>query len=431
MDSLIRQGPEGSRSWAGKKAAPEIQQQAEHLLKRARVRVMRHPVFSTFSGVIACGNMIVTDEVLTAETDGWDVWFNPFLLVEFAKHGDQYVNFVVLHEALHKAFSHCIRGGWVERMQQKHPQRCAAAIDYFVNTALSTLDASSGQEAFIKVPWWAWQPTPDWKNLSTPEIFKKLETAPEFQQGGGDGEGPSFDVHLIKPGSKKDAVQRDSIIQKELNSGRITAQILQRAGGRGQGVDTSNALDSLLGRLTQARLSYVDTLREWLRTTNVAGNDYATWTRVNRRFLSNGCYMPGMAGEGGGTLVVAMDTSGSCWDEQADFASELQGLIEEMQPEKVYVLWVDSEVQQVDILDGRSLTEVEFLKPRGGGGTDMREVFYYLRKHKIATDAVVTFTDGYTPWPTAADVEGIPNVWVITGSSPVSPVGTTIRLTRN
>lgn len=53
----------------------------------------------------------------------------------------------------------------------------------------------------------------------------------------------------------------------------------------------------------------------------------------------------------------------------------------------------------------------------GGGGTDMRRVFDYIKRGQIKRpDVVIIFTDGYTPFPTKAQRMGIRTLWVCTNA---------------
>ncbi len=70
-------------------------------------------------------------------------------------------------------------------------------------------------------------------------------------------------------------------------------------------------------------------------------------TRPNRRFISSNLYLPSMYSEGLGDVVIVIDTSGSISDtELIDFQSEVNCILEDTQPEKVYVLYCDTQVHK-------------------------------------------------------------------------------------
>ena len=141
-------------------------------------------------------------------------------------------------------------------------------------------------------------------------------------------------------------------------------------------------------------------------------NQGESWRRPNRRFsevyLPTTDRLPAM-----GKLVVGIDTSGSISNKElACFAKHLFDVIEDCRPESITVLWCDSEIAGVD---EHSLDDSPFpLEPKGGGGTDMREITKWCVDNAPDADACVIFTDGYTPYPDEGEEE-VPTLWVMTG----------------
>jgi predicted metal-dependent peptidase len=99
--------------------------------------------------------------------------------------------------------------------------------------------------------------------------------------------------------------------------------------------------------------------------------------------------MPGL-----GQMVYGFDTSGSMTDEQCAVGiGELRGIWQTMRPEKIWSVFCDAEVASVDELDPDGDFEVH---PKGGGGTDFRPVFKWIRENmEQDPTALVFFTDGY------------------------------------
>jgi predicted metal-dependent peptidase len=62
-------------------------------------------------------------------------------------------------------------------------------------------------------------------------------------------------------------------------------------------------------------------------------------------------------------------------------------------------------------------------KPKGGGGTDVREMFEYIERRGLNPQAVIVFTDGYTPWPKTLSY---PTLWCISTKGLRAPVGETL-----
>jgi predicted metal-dependent peptidase len=91
------------------------------------------------------------------------------------------------------------------------------------------------------------------------------------------------------------------------------------------------------------------------------------------------------------------------------FMGELSGILEEVRPKRMLVMWIDADVHAVDEIDDPN--EIRSLKPKGGGGTDFRPAFKWLDDNHIVPDALVYLTDGYGSFPQHA-----PNYPVLWGN---------------
>ena len=121
--------------------------------------------------------------------------------------------------------------------------------------------------------------------------------------------------------------------------------------------------------------------------------------RVNRRLLGHVDYiMPGKKKSRRPQLMVYLDSSGSCWDDQtqADFKNEL------LQINKfatIYFAYVDTKVHTIHKVKTMADMEQEV---EGGGGTCFIEAFEIAKKKNV--DGVIYMTDTYGSFPEAKDI---------------------------
>lgn len=410
-------------------ATPDEIRRARRLLDASKLRILKTPCFSSYSSLASCGSTIITTAVTTAETDGWNVSYNPHLVIDFAKAGPAYVNMLILHETFHKAYGHCSQKGFLASLPKEDQDAIAWALDCFVNTALHHLDEErmsflpeGKKEPFVKFPDWCVLPRVDMRKKSTAQIFRWLKDQPDAAIGWG-----SMDKHArpapSQQGGSNVPSNVDVLVKKEIIAGSLRDAMLNRTAGRGLG----SVAGDLLGKLTAPKVRYTNLIRDWLKTTTVPGAGFSSWARTDRRALASGRYLPGSVRRQGGVLCVQVDVSASDWHEIPKFMSEIQGLIEEMRPTEVHVLQTDMIVQRHDVLKGRKLQDVERIPLQGGGGTDLREGFRYLQEKGIKVDAVVTMTDGYTEFP-SSELAPMRTLWVVSTRDIQSPIGTTVFL---
>lgn len=379
-------------------------------IKKSHIAIMQHKVFCAYSGILACGKVHVNDEVPTAATNGWDVKYNPSFIEQHMK-SDPELRFLILHEAQHKAYRHL--QVW-QALHEEDARLANIAADHFVN--LSLVDMDNG-EGFIKMPSVGIQPDTKYRGWSVKQIFEDLKQEGGGGGSGGDGEGmDDHDWENATSGDPASDQEKANEIQRAIRQGEI---VRRKMAGKGAG----NA-DGVFGDLIQPKIDWKKVLREFI-TETCAGRDESSWRKPNRRFLSYDVYMPSMVGTTMTELVIGFDTSGSCFggDEMTAFVSNIKTIIEDVKPTKVHVIYWDTEVAGHQTFEEGQFA-VANLQPKGGGGTDGKVLFDYLRENNIKPDAIVQFTDGYVGDWGKTDV---PTLWAVT-TDMVAPFGTTIRV---
>jgi predicted metal-dependent peptidase len=150
--------------------------------------------------------------------------------------------------------------------------------------------------------------------------------------------------------------------------------------------------------------------------------DYS-WMRPNRRHVWAGVYLPGVIREGVGEVAIAVDCSGSVSARQlALFEAEVRSILGGARPQRVHVLYFDSEVQKGETYEAGQPVH---LNPAGGGGTEFGPCFDWLDEHGIQPQTLVFLTDLYGSFPPSAPA--YPVLWASTGSQK-APFGAVIPM---
>jgi predicted metal-dependent peptidase len=162
------------------------------------------------------------------------------------------------------------------------------------------------------------------------------------------------------------------------------------------------------------------TLRRFFQETIAA--DY-TWKRPNVRYLASGLFLPSLRSEACGSIVVAIDTSGSI-DRVllSQFESELRSIVSEVKPRTVHVIYCD-----YDVCGTAEFTPDDSIElvPHGGGGTRFAPVFEHVDQEALEPVALVYMTDLDGPMP---DAPAYPVLWASTHATRTAPFGETVSL---
>lgn len=388
----------------------------EQRLQKQNFKVINHIKYCAISGVVMYGDVTIDDDLPTAATDGRNVTYGRKFIEKLT---DPELRFLILHENYHKAHRHL--STW-HSLYKKNPRLANVSCDYVINLALADLDDNEG---FITMPANGCLDE-RFRGMDSGQVFRILEQEQQGQkgkgkgQGQGQGQGEGFDQHdwdAAKDMTEAERREVQDAIDKALRQGAILA------GKRKGNIDRS------IGELLEPKVNWREALREFIVSV-AAGKDQSTWRTVNRRFISQGVYMPGSYSESIGRIGVDVDTSGSI-DHNAlqEAMSEIKSICETVRPEAVDLLYWDHVVQAHEKYGVHELDQlIASTKPKGGGGTTPSCITKYMREHNIKQECAIVFTDGHVgsdwggDWP-------CPVLFVIAGGNKVvAPVGKTIHI---
>ena len=370
--------------------------------------LVQHPFFASLMmdllTVVETDTLPSGDQLKTIATDGQTLWVNP---ERFGKFSIKERVGLLAHEIMHVILQHSGRAhayqmlGLGPDMKVFSEKKFNHAADYIINAYLT-------KQGFA-LPLGSLQNSQVTGDDILDEVYLKL---PDEEEDKDDGE----DQHVAgdpQTQAPKPAVQ--AAVKK--------AQEIAKMQGKGTG-----GLDRLIDEICEPQVPWHEYLRKAL-VTQTRGRDTYTWARPNRRKLAAPphAYWPGRSGFKGPHIAVEIDTSGSIGDaELKTFLGELSGILTDIRPEMVHVMYVDDELhgEVIEIDDVNDLLALG-KKAGGGGGTDMTKVFEIIEKKQIPAETVVILTDGYTPF---GEDTGIPTIWAITTEGVTAPWGTTVHV---
>lgn len=360
-------------------------------LAKARTSlVLEHP----FIGSIALGMpMHLSYDIPTAATNGKRVLFNPEFIDGLT---DDELKFLVAHECFHPMLEHNFR------RNSRDAHRWNMAGDYVINKLLT-------DEGIGKMPSMGLLDDHIYQSGggTSDGIYNILPDNGDGNGSGGSGGQPLDDC--------EDAEGTPAEKSQQSAEWRIkVAQAAQAAKMMGK---LSAGLARLVDEVLKPKVDWRDVLHRFMQRCK---NDQRTFARPNRRFASQGIYLPSISGQQMGEIAIAVDCSGSISGQIiSQFAAEIRTIHEDMQPVAIHVVYFDSSVSHYEKYGKDDTLDI---KPHGGGGTAFSPVFTYLDQHGINPVACVFLTDlccsdfGNEP--------GYPVLWVSTdeGTAPFGEI---------
>ena len=375
--------------------------------------LVQQPFFANL--LLSDTKIVWTDMVEVAATDSYHVFFNPKNI--FARPLQEQV-FILSHEIMHKVFLHCEMGDKFKKDGNKVRLTNGKTIDFDhsdMNIAEDyIINAMLDESGVGKTPADACLD----RNLSAKGEESAIDVYGEYVKakgkrktnpsgpGGSPGTGAISGGDVMAPLNPVTDPAEQQRREDDMKGKIAAAANAARAMGK-----LPAGIARMVGDFLEPKVSWQEALKTAL--TRRVGSDSYDWTQPDRRLIVRDIFFPRASSFGCGHVYVAADTSGSTYHQAEVFLSETAGLLEEMSPARVTLIWCDATVQRVDeIEDMDDLNHARKLGAQGGGGTDFRPVFKYIRDEGTDPAALVYFTDGYGSFPDLAPE--YPVIWAMT-----------------
>lgn len=357
-------------------------------------------------------------------TDGRTIGFNPDYVKGLSLAE---VEGVLCHEVLHVANGH----PW--RRDGREHEDWNEDCDYAINPIVIDSGLALPRNVLLD---------PRFKGKSAEEIhglrLKKQKGGQDGQDKLGKGKGQGQDQNAqgghgddtqqgsnesSKPDNGPGEVRdfQGSAEEKEQAEAESKVAVIQAANiAQGQG----RLPGGMAGLIDQIKHPPVDWRSALLKFVQMSSKADFSWRSPNRRYLGMGLYLPELRSEQLGPVVVAVDTSGSCWGVLDEFAGALQGILDECKPEKISAVYSDAAVCMVrEYEPGDDVT----LETAGGGGTSFCPVFDWVREEGIEPACLIYLTDMDGTFPSEAP--DYPVLWAKVGyRGRVAPFGEALEV---
>lgn len=352
----------------------------DKLISASMLRLrMKSPFFATLA---LFAQVIITESVPTAATDGEDIFINAKFVRSLSS---PQLDGLLLHEVLHAALLHVPRRGARER------QLWNVAADIVVNGMIA-------QQQSFELPAGALRDQ-KLEDLSVEEIYELLlknnKTCPQCDadllyepiDGKSDGSLDAARQKALETHWRNAMQQAIAVARSSNNQGSIPAGIQRE-----------------LTALTQAQLDWRSYLWRYLVRTPT------DFTGFDRRFIGQRLYLEALEGETV-QVFVAVDTSGSVGESELRlFLSEVVGILNSYPHLKCQLYYVDADAYGPYELT----TDSPLPKPVGGGGTSFVPFFDKVNEQSdwYSSGVCVYLTDGYGTFPERSPT--LPVLWVVT-----------------
>ncbi len=366
----------------------------------------------------------------TAATDMEHIVFDP----EFADRISlEEMMFVMQHEVLHCALSHCTRG------KGRQHYRFNVACDIVVN---STILRSMGVDEFNVDGVPAMHLAPNGKEgylYTAEQVYQMLGDLPDppDEKRSSDGAGNAGD------GADTDGSDRERFDSHELwDTVEETSSVEDRwkkivkdtAGKYASSVKLPPSLREYVKKLDEdEQVDWRAALADFVQV-YYDRFDF-TFMPADRRFAASDYVIPSFAeteDENYKKLWFCMDTSGSVSTNAIGLVyAEIRAALNQLNGLEGMLSFFDTDVTEPQPFEDEETLMA--IRPTGGGGTSFHCIFKYMAEHMNETEedlpvAVIILTDGYAWFPREEAALGVPVLWVICDSMVEPPWGRCVHI---
>lgn len=362
----------------------------------------------------------------TACTDGRKIYFGPSFLNNL---DDDELDFIMMHEVMHCALQHCIRG------KDYDQEAFNIACDIVVNSNILESNKGNIKSITLKKYGESMHVAPDGEEgrlYTAEEVYAMLPVKGKKKgasgmmgsggNGGGNGSG-NWDDH-----SKWGTADEDGSLKDEWSKNLLDAseaiEIRDPSNKRGL---IPLCADRIIKELRKPQTDWRTILNDFVQEEIT---DYS-FTPPDRRFDESPFFLPDYneKDETVKDILFMIDTSGSMSDEAITAVySEIKGAIDQFNGYlQGWLGFFDAEV--VEPKPFSSEEEFRIIRPKGGGGTRFDIIFKYVEKHLDTLPAsIIIMTDGYCNFPKEEEAMEIPVLWLLVTDDVNPPWGKVARI---
>lgn len=413
------------------------EEQIRGYIRRLLLSRMRILCNHGFYGLLLMHMTYSIDEALdTAATDGIRIMFGVKFLDSLT---DSELDFVMMHEILHVALRHCLRGA------DRDGERFNIACDIVVNSNILLENQMDRQSITLKQYGESMHLAPDGKEgyeYTAEQVYEMLPKQKKKERKGARGG--------IARGRAKQELDRGSPPSRQIwddhspwgmmeDDDAIRDVWVKRFEDACEAIsvrDPSNTrgLLPMFARRLWEKMRNPQT--DWRTILNDFIQEEVTdysFLPPDRRFDGIPFFLPDFNDKEDRVedILFMIDTSGSMSDEMIAAAySEIKGAIDQFDGRlKGWLGFFDAAVVEPKPFEDEA--EFRVIHPVGGGGTDFQIIFEYVIQHMGVQPpaSIIILTDGFAPFPKEELAGGIPVLWLLNNEAVNPPCGKVARIT--
>lgn len=371
---------------------------------------------------------VPTRRVPIAATDARNILINPdtFFGYSLAERV-----FIMGHEIMHNVYGdvellhRCNKTGTVPMNDGSHKpfinDVMQRAMDYRINALLADSKMGSPPEGICLDPKIAVA------NDGILDVYKRLY---EEEEANGKLPGKGFDI-ILAPGKSTGQDPQTAASQRNQQQWQVAVAAAQTIEQQRTQGSIAGALKRMFESILEPEVPWTEHI-QGIFNRRVGSGSY-DWRRPDRRFIVRDLHMPSRSGHGAGWLVIWGDTSGSIGAKEMDsYLGELAGIIEDVHPKRLTILWCDAAIHRIDEVE----EAIDIYNIRtdpngvgGGGGTSVRPVMEWIAQSTEVPDMFIGMTDGEVTFPKHEPT--YPVIWASVQDNPTKfPWGEYVRINK-
>lgn len=355
-------------------------------LTNARTNLLLDEIF--FGRLALYLKLVEDTSEQTLAVDGTHIFYNPDFVLGLS---NELTKSAIVHEISHCIFEHPTRRGG------RDPELWNRAADYAIHNMMVASKYTIGK---------TWLYDVRFNGMSAEAIYEVLKQEQSEGKSGGPG------LCNVRNGQTSPAEVTAQRQEWKVAVSQAAAQA-QKAGKVPAG------MERFVEEMVQNKVPWQEKLQRFVTT--LAKNDYV-WTRPNKRFLHHNLIMPSLYSEQMDILVLVGDDSGSIGQAIMDaFAAEVNAARAQTRPVRTIYISCDAAVNYVQDMEA---TDEFVFASKGGGSTDFRPPFEWLKEQDITPNALIYLTDMYGSFPKDP---GYPVLWCAT-TDVQGPFGETLKI---